>query len=129
MDRTLIQEILEVVEQAADDIAHLGVAGPYVFGLFANYGLTNSHGWVERVTLVEHSDAQIAAMGHAAAVWLEGLRENLHQRRFAVAVCTNNANSVTLVDSNGYAAENLFGRKSERYFFSAEQVSQVLFAF
>ena len=102
---------VEVVEQAADDIAHLGVAGPHVFGLFANHGLSNSHGWVEGVTLVEHSDAQIASMSHAAAVWLEGLRENLHQRRFSVAIATNDSDSIAVVDADGDRLKNFFRRK------------------
>ena len=102
---------VEVVEQATDDIAHLGVAGPYVFGLFANHGLSDSHGWVEGVTLVEHSDAQITAMSHATAVWLEGLRENLHERRFTIAVSTDDADSIAVVDADGHRLENFFRRK------------------
>jgi hypothetical protein len=82
-----------------------------VFGLFADYGLTNSHGWVKRVTLVENSDAQITAMSHAAAVWLEGLRENLHERRFSVAIATNDSDSIAVVDADGYRLKNFFRRK------------------
>jgi hypothetical protein len=104
---------VEVVEQTGDDIAHLGIACPHVFGLIADHGLTNRHVWVETVGLSEHANAQIVAVGDSPAVWLESLRENLHQSRFAVTVSTDDANSITLVDADGYRLENFFRRKLE----------------
>ena len=82
-----------------------------MFGLLADHCLTDSHGLVEGVTLVEHSDAQIASMGNSAAIGFESLRKNFHQSRFAIAVATNDSDSITIVDADGYRLKNFFRRK------------------
>ena len=97
-----------------------------MFGLLADHCLPNGHGWVEGVALVEHSDAQIVSMGNAAAIWLEGLRQNFHQRRFAIAVATDDSDSIAVVDADGHRFENFFRRKLQRDAFCAEHVCQVL---
>jgi hypothetical protein len=78
--------------------------------------------------LVEQPDSNAATVSNSPRVDVESLGQHLEQSRFAVAVSANHTNSVTFVDANGDAAENLFSRESERDVFSAKQMSQVLFA-
>ena len=73
-----------------------------MFCLVADNSGTNRHGWIDRVGLREHSDAQVVAMRYSAAVWFESLRQNLHESRLAVTVSTDDSNSITIVDADGY---------------------------
>ena len=63
------------------------------------------------VLLAEQSDRRAAAVRHAAVVGLQRAGEHAQQRRLAVAVFTDDANTVALAHAERYAIENMLGGK------------------
>ena len=63
------------------------------------------------VLLAEQADRSAAAMRHAAIVGLQRTGKHAQQRRLAVAVFADNANTVALAHAECHAIENMLGGK------------------
>jgi hypothetical protein len=61
---------------------------------------------VERVALVEHADAHAAAHRHTTAVGVETSGEHREEARLAVAVASDDADAVALVDAERDGVED-----------------------
>ena len=63
------------------------------------------------VLLAEQSDRGVAAVRHASVVGLQRAGEHAQQRRLAVAVFTDDTNTVALVHAERHVIENMLGGK------------------
>gem|GEM_PF-6149075 len=63
------------------------------------------------VLLAEQTDRGAAAMRHAAIVGLQRAREYAQQRRLAVGVFADDANTVALAHAERHAIENMLSGK------------------
>ena len=65
----------------------------------------------EVVLLAEQTDRGAAAMRHAAIIGLQRAGKHAQQRRLAVAVFADDANTVALAHAERHAIENMLGGK------------------
>jgi hypothetical protein len=80
---------------------------------------------VERVALIEHADAHAAAHRHTTAVGVETSGEHREEARLAVAVASDDADAVALVDAERDGVEDDLGGELEMQRFAAEEVCHV----
>src|SRR5699024_441554 len=92
---------VEVGDESGDDVAGTGVGGPLVIGGIADHGEADRRVVIEVVALVEHAQAQSAAVGHAAGVRFDRAGEHAEQARLPVAVAADDADHVTGLDCEG----------------------------
>ena len=100
-----------IANEAGEDLARAGARRPLVLGRVADDGMVHGVGVDKLVLLAEQTDRGAAAMRHAAIVGLQRAGEHAQQRRLAVAVFTDDANTVALAHAERYAIENMLGGK------------------
>ena len=100
-----------IAHEAGQNLARTRARGPLVLGRVTDDGMMHGVGIDQVILLAEQSDRGAAAMRHAAVVGLQRAREYAQQRRLAVAVFTDDANTVALGHTERYAVENMLGGK------------------
>ena len=100
-----------IAHEAGQNLARTRARSPLVLGRVTDDGMMHGIGVDKLVFLTEQSDRGAAAMRHAAVVGLQRAREHTQQRRLAVAVFTDDANTVALGHAERYAIENMLGGK------------------
>ena len=100
-----------IAHEAGQNLARTRARGPLVLGRVTDDGMMHGVGIDQVILLAEQSDRGAAAMRHAAVVGLQRAREHTQQRRLAVAVFTDDANTVALGHAERYAIENMLGGK------------------
>ena len=80
---------------------------------------------VQLIGLVEHAKTDATPARHAPRIRFEGAREQPQQGGFAVAVSTDNADAITLVDANGNGIEDDASGVFEVQRLSAEKVGHI----
>ena len=91
----------DVGQQAGEDVADAGVAGPLVLGTIRHDGGGHDQVRFEAVGLVEEADPQVAAPGDPAVVGLDPPGQHPQQRRLAVAVAPHDADAVAVGECRG----------------------------
>ena len=71
---------VKVAHEACDDVADVGVGGPFVFGAVAHDCCADGVIRVEVVGLGENSHAQTAALSHAAGIGFQLAGQQRHER-------------------------------------------------
>ena len=98
----------DVAGQPGDDVADARVARPHVLGQIAHHGLLHGCRGIERVGLPQHAHAHGTVAQHAPLVGLKRARQQIQQRRLAVAVAADDAHAVALVHAERHIREHLF---------------------
>ena len=100
-----------IAHEAGQNLARTRARGPLVLGRVTDDGMM--HGVVidQVILLAEQADRGAAAMRHASVIGLQRAGEHAQQRRLAVAVFTDNTNTVALGHAERYAIENMLGGK------------------
>ncbi len=101
---------VEICDQTGQHVPDLRVGRPGVVGLVTDDRGPHRHTAGERVLLGEHADPHVAAPAHPAAVRFEASGQQPQQRRLAVAVATDDADPVALVDAERHRVEHDPGR-------------------
>src|SRR5699024_7544211 len=97
---------VEVGDESGDDVAGTGVGGPLVIGGVADHGEADRRFVIEVVALIEHAQAQSAAVGHAAGGRLDRAGEHAAAARLPVAVAADDADHVAGLDSESHRVED-----------------------
>ena len=100
-----------IAHEAGQNLARTRARSPLVLGRVTEDGMMHGVGIDQVILLAEQADRGAAAMRHAAVVGLQRAREHAQQRRLAVAVFTDDANTVALGHAERYAIENMLGGK------------------
>ena len=100
-----------IANKASEDLTRTWARGPLILGRIAHDGMMHGVGIGQVVLLAEQSDRGVAAVRHAAIVGLQRAGEHTQQRRLAVAVFTDDTNTVALVHAERHAIENMLGGK------------------
>ena len=114
----------DAAEQRLHDLARARLRRPLVVLASLQRGLADGGVVVERVTLVEHAEAQSPALGHAARIGLLRAVEQVQQRGFAVAVAADDADAVALEHALRHVGEDRLGRERERHLFQPNIVNR-----
>ena len=111
-------------EQGFHDLARGVVGRPFVVRAAFQCGFADGGVVVKWIALVEHAEGESTALRHAAGVRLLGAAEQVKQRGFAVAVLTDNADTVALEYTLGHIGEDGFGGEGERNVFQSNVISR-----
>ena len=88
----------------------------------ADDGVRNNEIVGEFIRLIQHSEGDAVAARDASAIRLEATGEQSQQAGLAVTVSSDDADALTLVESNGDAVEDDTGRVFEVEGFGSEQM-------
>ena len=100
-----------IANETGEDLARTRTRRPLILGRVAHDGMMHGIGVDKLVLLAEQTDRGAAAMRHAAIVGLQRAGEHAQQRRLAVAVFTDDTNTVALVHAERHVIENMLGGK------------------
>ena len=100
-----------IANKTGQNLARTRARGPLVLGRVTDDGMMHGVGIDQIVLLAEQPDRRVATVRHAAIVGLQRAREYAQQRRLAVAVFTDNTNTVALAHAERHAIENMLGGK------------------
>ena len=111
----------DVANESGDDGARLGVGGPLVLGGVSHDALPHRGVVGQGVLLPEHAHARAAPHGDAARVGLQESRDDVEQRRLAVAVLAHDTRAVALGDTQAEPGEHAAGGVFQTYVFAADE--------
>ena len=111
----------DVGNEAVQDVADACVAGPLVFGGVAHEGALHGVAVVQPVGLPQQAHAHRAVAHHAPLVGLERAGQKAEQGGFAIAVASDDADAVALVDAERHVVEHRLGGELHPHFFATEQ--------
>ena len=100
-----------IANETGEDLACTRTRRPLILGRVADDGMMHGVGIDEVVLLAEQTDRRAAAMRHAAIIGLQRAGKHAQQRRLAVAVFADDANTVALAHAERHAIENMLGGK------------------
>src|SRR5690606_35389843 len=103
----------DVAHETVDDVTHLRVTGPFVFGAVTNDGVADQLVVGQFVGLVEHAEGDTTATGDATGIRIDASRQQTQQCRFTVAIAHDDADAVALIEPDGEAVEYDTGRVLE----------------
>ena len=100
-----------IANETGEDLARTRTRRPLILGRVAHDGMVHGVGVDKLVLLAEQTDRGASAVRHAAVVGIQRAGEHAQQRRLAVAVFADDANTVALAHAERYAIENMLGGK------------------
>jgi hypothetical protein len=115
----------DVGHQSGDDVADPGVAGPHVLRQLADDRFAHGERIRQHVGLVEHRKGGATTAGDPAGVGFQPAAEHCEQTRFAVAVASDDADSVTFVQSERDRVEDHARRILEVERFRSEKMGHL----
>ena len=111
----------DVADESGDNCARLGVGGPLVLGGVSHDALPHRGVVRQSVFLPEHAHTRAAPHGDAARVRLQEPRDDVEQRRLAVAVLAHDTRAVALGDTQAKPGEHATGGIFQTYVFAADE--------
>ena len=113
---------VQVRDQPGEDVTDAGVACPLVLVEVADDRSSHRLVVIEGVLLVDDTDAGAATDGDLAGIRFEAAGDHGEQARLAVAVSSDDPDSVTFGDAEGHGIENHFRGELEVQRLSAEKM-------
>lgn len=89
---------VHAAQQRLDDIARIGIRRPLVILSILQGGVADGGIVIQRITLVQHAEAQIATPGDLPTVGPLRFGEQPQQGGFAVAVAADDADAIAFED-------------------------------
>ncbi len=115
---------LHATKEAGEHVAHGGISEPRMVGTARGEHLVHRRRLRQGVALRDEPQVQARLMRHAAGIGLIGARQELQERRLAVAVATHDPHAVARGQPKRDAAEDLAARKAAAHLMQIHQVAR-----